>query len=79
MAFTYNNTDLANAGVVRESEIEAQIALLDAGESTSTIEEFIEYIGANRGGGAAITTEINTAAEYASLLASWHGYRNLKK
>lgn len=76
MAFIYNSTALTNAGVVRDAEIEAQIAIL---ADSSEIETFIEYIGANRGGGAAITTAINTAAEYASLLASWHGYRNLKK
>ena len=76
MAFEYDSAALATAGVVREPEIEAQIAILD---NSSAIETFIEYIGANRGGGAAITTTIDTAEEYASLLASWHGYRNLKK
>ena len=76
MAFIYNTNNLIAAGVTRESEIEAQIALMDV---DAEIDAFIEFIGANRDGGAAITTEINTAEEYASLLASWHGYRNIKK
>jgi hypothetical protein len=76
MAFTYNDSALTDAGVTRDAEVEEQIAILD---DDTEIETFIELIGATRGGGAAISTEINTAAEYASLLASWHGYRNLKK
>lgn len=76
MAFTYSDFALTSAGVTRYPDIEAQIANMD---DSSEIETFIEFIGASRNGGAAITTTINTAAEYASLMASWHGYKNIKK
>lgn len=77
MAFTYNNTELTSAGVTRYPEVEAQIALMD---DDAEIETFIEFISANRfGDGVAITSEIDTAAEYNALIAAWGGYRNIKK
>ena len=81
MAFTYNNDELTLAGVTRYPEVEAQLAEMDDTNGTNTdIEAFLEYIAANRyGTGTAITTEINTAAEYNALIAAWGGYRNIKK
>lgn len=75
MAFTYTSGDLTSAGVTRYSSIEDQIAIL---ADSAEIETMIETIGAGPGG-AAITSDINTAAEYSSLLSSWAGYRKFKK
>lgn len=75
MAFAYTSSDLTSAGVTRNSIIESQIAILD---DSASIETLMETIGAGPGG-AAITSDINTAAEYSSLLSAWAGYRKFKK